>query len=118
MPTYNVHLYREMRLFFPGITAPTPDAAAQRAAQMPTFDAEDIDACDGAHLAALVDVIGDDHFDHSQVIDFDPVRAAAPALLTALENLCAQIEGAYNDIDLREAHAALARAQGTGPRAR
>jgi hypothetical protein len=28
MTLYNVHIYCEMRLYFPGIEAPTPEAAA------------------------------------------------------------------------------------------
>lgn len=78
MPTYNVHLYREMRLFFPGITASTHEEAAQLAAQQPTDDAASIDECEGVTRAALVDVIGDDAFEHSRMIDFDARPAAPP----------------------------------------
>jgi hypothetical protein len=35
MKTYNVHIYREMRLFFPGIIASTAEEAARLAAEMP-----------------------------------------------------------------------------------
>jgi hypothetical protein len=112
MNTYNVHLYRVMCLFFPGITAETPEEAARFSADKPTSDAERIEECDGETLGALVDVVGDEDFDQSQMISLDPVRDAAPALLTALANLHAQIEGAYNDIDLSEANAAIAQAQG------
>src|SRR5262249_15475416 len=36
MQTYNVHIYREMRLFFPGIVASTAEEAARLAAEMPS----------------------------------------------------------------------------------
>lgn len=87
MTLYNVHIYREMRLFFPGIEAATPDEAARIAAEKPTADADYTEDCDGDNLAALVDVVGDDEFEHSVTIDFDHerVRKAAPALMEALE---------------------------------
>jgi hypothetical protein len=55
--TYNVHIYRVMRLYCAGITASTHAAAAQLAANKPTSDAERIDDCDGETLAALVDEV-------------------------------------------------------------
>jgi hypothetical protein len=113
MNTYNVHIYREMRLFFPGIEAPSAEIAAAWAAQKPTDDAALVDDCDGETLAALVDVVGDEEFEHSQMISFDPAQETMRALITALDNLCAQIEGAYGDIDLSEANAVLAKADGT-----
>ena len=112
LTTFNVHLYREMRLFFPGIEAPSADIAASWASQKPTDEAALIDDCDGETLAALVDVAGDETFEHSRMISFDPAREATHYLVTALSNLCAQIEGAYGDIDLSEANAALAKALG------
>jgi hypothetical protein len=36
MQTYNVHIYREMRLFFPGTVASTAEEAARLAAEMPS----------------------------------------------------------------------------------
>ena len=84
MKTYNVHIYREMRLFFPGIVASTAEEAATRAAEMPSGAAEALDDCDGANLAALVGVSGRENCKQNRMIDFDPVRAMAPALLTAL----------------------------------
>jgi hypothetical protein len=77
MKTYNVHIYREMRLSFPGIVANTEEEAARLAADMPSGD--------GENLAALVGVVGSEDCKQSWMIDFDPVRARAPHLLTALE---------------------------------
>ena len=85
MQTYNVHIYREMRLFFPGIVASTAEEAATRAAEMPSVAAEALEDCDGENLAALVGVVGREDCKQNQMIDFDPVRAIMPDLLTALE---------------------------------
>jgi len=85
MKTYNVHIYREMRLFFPGIVASTAEEAATRAAEMPSVAAEALEDCDGENLAALVGVVGREDCKQSRMIDFDPVRAIMPDLLTALE---------------------------------
>jgi len=85
MKTYNVHIYREMRLFFPGIVASTAEEAATRAAEMPSGAAEALEDCDGENLAALVGVVGREDCKQSRMIDFDPVRAIMPDLLTALE---------------------------------
>ena len=84
---YNVHIYREMRLFFPGIAAPSPEAAAQIAAAKPTDDAETIDDCDGENTAALVDVVGDADYVQSRIIDFEPqlLLKNALRLLDALQ---------------------------------
>jgi hypothetical protein len=84
MKTYNVHIYREMRLFFPGIVASTAAEAATRAAEMPSGAAEALDDCDGANFAALVGVIGHEDCKQNWMIDFNPVRAIAPELLTVL----------------------------------
>ena len=84
MQTYNVHIYREMRLFFPGIVASTAEEAARLAAKMPSSAAEALEDCDGENLAALVGVVGSEDGKHSWMIDFDAVRAIAPNLLTAL----------------------------------
>ena len=40
MKTYNVHIYREMRLFFPGIVASTAEEAATLAAEIPSEAAQ------------------------------------------------------------------------------
>jgi hypothetical protein len=84
MKTYNVHIYREMRLFFPGIVASTAEEAATLAADMPSGAARALEDCDGENLAALVGVIGREDCQQNWMIDFDPVRAIAPDLLTLL----------------------------------
>jgi hypothetical protein len=84
MKIYNVHIYREMRLFFPGIIASTAEEAARLAAEMPSGAAEALEDCDGENLAALVGVIGREDRQQNWMIDFDPVRAIMPDLLTAL----------------------------------
>ncbi len=78
MTLYNVHIYREMRLFFPGIEADTPEEAAHIAADKLTADAEYTDDCDGENLAALVDLVGDDDFEHSVTLDFGHERLRKP----------------------------------------
>jgi hypothetical protein len=87
MPTYNVHIYREMRLAFGGIEADSPEAAASFARDKQTGDADDIDDCDGETFSALVDVAGDEEYSHSRNIDFEPVlqRTSAPKMLDALK---------------------------------
>ncbi len=89
MTLYNVHLYREMRLTFERIEAPTPVEAAATARELDTADADEITSCDGETLAALVDVVGDDQYEQSVTIDFEPerLRKAVPELLEALEDL-------------------------------
>ena len=78
MKTYNVHIYREMRLFFPGIVASTAEEAATLAADMPSGAARALEDCDGENLAALVGVIGREDRQQNWMIDFDPVRAIMP----------------------------------------
>ena len=73
MPTYNVHLYRELRLYYPGIDAETPEATAKIAWGNSTESAASIEDCDGADIAALVDLQGDEDFHHSRLIDFATV---------------------------------------------
>lgn len=92
MTIYNVHIYREMRLYFPGIEAGTTEEAARIAADKLTDEAEYVEDCDGESLAALVDVAGDDEFTQSVAIDFEPERQrkAAPELLDALSYLLEQ----------------------------
>ena len=84
--TYNVHIYREMRLVFGGIEADTPEAAATIARDKPTDEADSIDDCEGESLSALVDVQGDEDYEDSQFIDFEAEqqRKAAPRMLAAL----------------------------------
>jgi hypothetical protein len=85
MPTYNVHLYREMRLFFPGIEAGTPEEAVRLVADKATDEAEHTDDCEGATTSALVDLVGDEEYRHSKTIDLDPVKVVAQELYEALE---------------------------------
>ena len=89
MPKYNVHLYREMRLYYPGIEAESPAQAAAIVARKETHDAEEIESCEGENLGALVDLVGDHEFERSVIIDFEPerLRKAAPKLLDALQSL-------------------------------
>lgn len=86
---YTVHLYREMRLRFDGIEAETPEQAAEKVREMHFDDAADWSDCEGESLAALVDVPGDEEYEQSRMIDFEPGRMlkAAPKLLKALEAL-------------------------------
>jgi hypothetical protein len=94
MTLYHVHIYREMRLYFPGIEARTPEEAAAIAADRVTEDAACINDCDGENLAALIDVAGDDQYEHCVTIDFEAERhrKAAPELLEALIAACAWID--------------------------
>jgi hypothetical protein len=52
-----------------------------------TEDADAIDDCNGEDLGALIDVVGDDDYEHSVSIDFEVerLRKAASALLSALQ---------------------------------
>ena len=70
MTRYNVHLCREVRLFFPGIEADTPEEAAKTAAEKATDEAECAEDCEGENLAALVDVVGDGEFTQSVITEF------------------------------------------------
>jgi hypothetical protein len=87
MTLYNVHIYREMRLYFPGVEAATPEEAARIGGDKPTGDAEYAEDCDGENLTALIDLVGDDQFERSVTIDFEAerLRKAAPHLLAALQ---------------------------------
>lgn len=101
MTKYNVHLYREMRLFFEGIEADSHETAADVAKARFTSEADDIDDCDGADFAALVDVHGDAEFTESRLVDFEGerLRKAAPALLAA----CQMVVDRWERGDLAEA---------------
>ena len=113
MPTYNVHLYRVMRLFFPGIVANTQEKAAKLAADKLTDEAETIDDCEGISTAALVDRFGDEDFSESVTVDLDSVKGAAPELYEALNAL--EDAGYLDDIYPPTANkclAALAKARG------
>ena len=69
--TYNVHIYREMRLRFDGITACSPEEAAQKAEKLSLADAAACEECDGRSFGALVDREGDAEHAQSRHIDFD-----------------------------------------------
>ena len=86
MTLYHVHVYREMRLFFPGIEASSPEHAAGIAKDRPTAEAEAIEDCHGENLSAWVGAAGDDYLLHSQCFDFEAtrLRKAVPGLLAAL----------------------------------
>lgn len=88
MPKFHVHLYHEMRLYFHGIEADTPRDAVTIADARQSNHAEAVEDCDGATISALVDVDGDDDYEHSQMLDLDPA-ANAHALLNALKDLLA-----------------------------
>ena len=97
---YNVHLYREMRLYFPGIEAASHQEAARIAAQKLTDDAETIEDCEGANVAALVDVQGDDEYIQSRVIDFptprkDSALGLKPSNHERLAHACRLLVEAY-----------------------
>src|ERR1700677_515089 len=87
MTLYNVHIYREMRLYFPNIEAISPEEAATFAGDKSTGDAEYTEDCDGANLSALIDLVGDDEFEKSVAIDFESerLRKVALELLVALQ---------------------------------
>jgi hypothetical protein len=91
MTKYIVHLFREMRLSFPDIEADSPAEAARIASATDTCEAEDIEDCNGEDLGALIDVVGDDDFVNSELIDFEPQRhlKVAPDLITALRTVIA-----------------------------
>jgi len=95
MTIYNVHIYREMRLTFGGIEAASPESAAVLARQKPTEEADSIEDCNGDDLAALVDEAGDEEYERSLTIAFEPERQrkAAYRLLTALEAVLPYAEG-------------------------
>jgi hypothetical protein len=88
MTRYNVHIYREMRLYYPAVEAESTAEAARIASQMETDKAAEIEDCNGDDLGALVDVVGDQDYANSEMIDFEPQRLAkaAPELLRLLKD--------------------------------
>jgi hypothetical protein len=114
MPTYNVHIYREMRLVYGGLEADSREAAAAIAHDKPTDQADSIDDCDGETIAALVDVAGDEQYAQSRIIDFEPERQrrAARNLLSAVKRLVAA-EDLIDDAYYAEIEDALGQAQAT-----
>src|SRR5580698_10266245 len=100
---YNVHLYREMRLFFPGIEAASPEAAARAASAKVTSEADAILDCDGTDLAALVDIVGVTDYSGSRVIDFESpyhlpiLRAILEALQAARDHMADSLDASDAD---------------------
>ena len=101
MTIYNVHIYREMRLVYEGISAETPEAAAAIARKKPTDDSVEIADCEGETLSAVVDEAGDSAYERSVMIAFENerLRTASPALLAA----CRMIVDRWERGDLAEA---------------
>ncbi len=101
MTLYNVHIYREMRLVYEGISAETPKAAAAIARKKPTDDCVEIADCEGETLSAVVDEAGDSAYERSVMIDFENerLRTASPALLAA----CRMVVDRWERGDLAEA---------------
>jgi hypothetical protein len=87
MTIYNVHIYRKMRLVYGGVEANSHEAAAAIARDKPSDQADAIDDCDGDTSYACVDVQGDEDYEQSRWIDFEPEREriAARELLAAVE---------------------------------
>ena len=98
MTTYTVHVYREMRLVYPGVNAASLDQAARIACALPTNEADEIEDAEGCTLCALVDVDGDAEYEHSRCIDTDvgKLLALAPELLRFLEDFVAFGHGRAN----------------------
>jgi hypothetical protein len=72
---YNVHIYREMRLFFQGIKADSPEQAAIACTEFPCeFAADQAFDCEGETFCALVDLQGDLDFSQSTPVDFEAER--------------------------------------------
>ena len=94
MPTYTVHVYREMRVKFTGIEAESPEEAASAGADLRTDQADDVEDCTGANLSALVDLEGDEDFEHSESVVFESGRMldTGPGMLSALEALISNID--------------------------
>jgi hypothetical protein len=91
---YHVHIYRVMRLYFPGIEAESHEKAAQIASEKPTDEAQEIDDCEGESYSAMVDVAGDTEYAHSRFVDFEPerLRMASKGLLAALREVKMALE--------------------------
>jgi hypothetical protein len=102
MTIYNVHIHREMRLVYEGISAETPETAAALARKKPTDDCVEIADCEGETFSAVVVVDGDEKHVHSRSIDFEAERQrkAASVMLNAL-----QVASNYlgDDLDERDA---------------
>ena len=114
MPTFNVHIFREMRIPYQDIEADSPQAAAESCRDFPCEMGCDPVDCDGQTFAARVDVQGVGNTP-SHLIYFEPERQrrAAPKLLAA----CRMIVDRWEHGDLAEAaracSAAIAAAEDT-----
>jgi hypothetical protein len=95
MTIYNVHLYREMRLYYPGIQAASHEEAAEFARLQPTGKAHTIEDCNGYDTAALVYIAGDDEYAQTKLIDFLP----NPDLLGILRHALETEEGNWEGPD-------------------
>ena len=67
---YNVHLYREMKLFYPDIEAGSMEEAAGMAQNFLTEEAASVEDCDGENIAALIDLVGDEEYSQTRLIDY------------------------------------------------
>lgn len=94
MPMYSIHIYRVMKLRFDNVSAATAQEAADKVCTLPSDQADDLDDCDGETFSALVDVVDDENYDHSQMIDYEPERThqGAAMLLAALEQALPVLE--------------------------
>jgi hypothetical protein len=94
MPTYTVHVYREMRVVFTGVIADTPEEAASVAADLRTEQADRVCDCQGSNLYALVDIEGDGWSQRSRDVAFEAGRMLdlGPKMQEALEALVSRIE--------------------------
>jgi hypothetical protein len=113
MTTYDVHIYREMRLTFGDIDAASPEAAAAFARGKPTDEADSIEDCNGDDLAALVDEAADGEYERSVTIDFEPERQrkASARILAAIEGIIDYAENeAYSLEKLKDSPEAEAEA--------
>src|SRR5437667_36060 len=94
MPQYTVHLYREMKLRFDNITAASAQEAADWVSELQSDRADNVADCDGETFGALVDVVGDEDYRHSRMIDFEAkrTRKVAHLLLEALKEVLPILE--------------------------
>lgn len=70
MNKYRVHAYREMRVVF-NVEAESIEQAAILGADMPAeYSVEAPEDCDSKTLSCLVDVVGDEEYERSEMVDF------------------------------------------------
>lgn len=118
---YHVHIYREMRLYFPAIEANSAEEAARIAAGKSSDEADCAEDCNGDTIAALIDVEGDSEYEKSTVIDFEPARLqkSARELFEALEyffnimhDYPSSVRKGYVTLAFEKARTALTKAKG------